>query len=679
MEKLNLGKEKISKLLLSFSIPCIISLVVNALYNIVDQIFIGWGVGYLGNGATNIVFPITIICLAFALMFGDGASSYLSLKLGENKKEEAEKGVCNSILSSIVVSCILCAIILVFLPQLLNLFGCTDALREYALSYGFVIAIGLPFMMIGTTLNSIIRADGSPKFAMASMVTGAIINIILDPIAIFVLNLGVTGAAIATVISQFVTFFINILYIKRFKSIKVTKKSFKFEFSRTVKVAMLGISSVITQLAVVIVIGVLNTLLKNFGQDSKFGSEIPITVLGIVMKINQILSSIIIGIAAGSQPIVGFNYGAKKYNRVKETLKIVLISSVCVSIIAFILFQTIPEQLISIFGSGDELYNEFACLAFRIFLMLTIFNGIQISSGIFFQAIGKPAKSAFLTLSRQILFFTPSAIILSKMFGLMGVLYAGPVADGLAFLVSATLLLLERKSLNKKSKEVSNDIKEESINDDIKNEEINLNSDTNKNIIITIAREYGSGGRYVGKLLAEQLGIKLYDKNLITMVSNESGLSASYIEENEQTIGGMLLANFNSQYYNNMTNDDNLFIAESNAIKEIATKGSCIIIGRCADYILKNNENVFSIFLYNSDEEKVKRAVKYYGLEEKSALKEINKINKARENHYKYYTNKNWKDFSNYDLAINVDKFGVEETAKMIKEIVENSKLEKVM
>ncbi len=469
------------------------------------------------------------------------------------------------------------------------------------------------------------------------------------------------------------------LYIKRFKSIKVNKKSFKFEFSKVKTVAMLGISSVITQLAVVVVIAVLNTLLKNFGQDSKFGSEIPITVLGIVMKINQILSSIIIGISAGSQSIVGFNYGAKKYNRVKETLKIVLISSVCVSIIAFILFQTIPEQLISIFGSGDELYNEFACLAFRIFLMLTIFNGIQISSGIFFQAIGKPAKSAFLTLSRQILFFTPSAIILSKMFGLMGVLYAGPVADGLAFLVSATLLLLERRSLTKKSKEVLNDIKEEYINDDIKNEGINIDSDANENIIITIAREYGSGGRYVGKLLAEQLGFKLYDKNLITMVSNESGLSASYIEENEQTIGGKLLANFNSQYYNNMTNDDNLFIAESNAIKEIATKGSCVIIGRCANYILKNKENVFSIFLYNNDEQKVKRAVKYYGLEEKTALKVINKINKARENHYKYYTNENWKDFSNYDLAINVDKFGVEETVKMIKEIVEARKVEKVI
>ena len=679
MEKLNLGKEKISKLLLSFSIPCIISLVVNALYNIVDQIFIGWGVGYLGNGATNVVFPITVICLAFALMFGDGSSSYLSLKLGERKKEEAEKGVCNGILASVIISCILCAIVLAFLPQLLNIFGCTDALRDYALNYGFVIAIGIPFMMIGTTLNSIIRADGSPKFAMISMLVGAIINIILDPIAIFVFKLGVTGAAIATVISQFITFLMNVLYIRRFKSIKVSKESFKFEFSKIKAVAMLGISSVITQLAIVVVIAVQNTIFKKYGESSKFGSEIPITVLGIVMKINQILSSIIIGIAAGSQPIVGFNYGAKKYDRVKETLKIVLISSFCVSVIAFVLFQTIPEKLISIFGSGDDLYNEFACLSFRIFLMLTLFNGIQISSGIFFQAIGKPAKSAFLTLSRQILFFTSSAIILSKMFGIMGVLYAGPTSDGLAFLVSATLLILERKSLTKKSKEIINDTEEESINDDVKNEEINSNIDTNKNIIITIAREYGSGGRYVGKLLAEQLGIKLYDKNLITMVSNESGLSASYIEENEQTIGGKLLANFNSQYYNNMTNDDNLFIAESNAIKEIATKGSCIIVGRCANYILKDNNNVFSIFLYNSDELKVKRAVKYYGVEEKSALKEIRKINKARENHYKYYTNKDWKDFSNYDLAINVDKFGVEKTAKIIKEMIENSEFEEVM
>ena len=664
MEKVDLGKEKISKLLLSFSVPCIISLIVNALYNIVDQIFIGWGVGYLGNGATNVVFPITVICLAFALMFGDGSSAYLSLKLGENKKEEAKKGVCNGILACAIISIILCAIILIFLPQLLNIFGCTDSLRQYALDYGFVIALGIPFMMIGTTLNSIIRADGSPKYSMVSMVIGAIINIILDPIAIFTFNMGVKGAAIATIVSQIVSFIVNIMYIKRFKSIKVDKKSFKFEFLRAKTVAMLGVSSFITQMAIVIVICVQNKLFKKYGVNSKFGADIPITVLGIVMKINQILSSIIIGIAAGSQPIVGFNYGARKYKRVKETIKIVLISSLCVSCIAFILFQTIPEKLISIFGSGDELYNEFACLAFRVFLMLTLFNGIQIASGIFFQAIGKPAKSAFLTLSRQILFFTSAAIILSNTFGVMGVLYAGPVSDGLAFLVSATLLIFERRSLNKKEKEeVSNT--ENNVTE-------NISTNTNKNIIITIAREYGSGGRYVGKLLSEKLGIKLYDKSLISLVSDESGLSAEYIEENEQTINGKLLANFNSQYYNNLSNDDNLFIAESNAIKEIASKESCIIVGRCADYILKNNDNVFSVFLYNSDESKVNRAVKYYGLNEKNALKEIQKINKSRENHYKYYTNKNWRDMSNYSLAINVDTFGVEKTADIIKESIKS-------
>ncbi len=666
MEKVDLGKEKISKLLLSFSVPCIISLIVNALYNIVDQIFIGWGVGYLGNGATNVVFPITVICLAFALMFGDGSSAYLSLKLGENKKEEAKKGVCNGILACAIISIILCAIILIFLPQLLNIFGCTDSLRQYALDYGFVIALGIPFMMIGTTLNSIIRADGSPKYSMVSMVIGAIINIILDPIAIFTFNMGVKGAAIATIVSQIVSFIVNIMYIKRFKSIKVDKKSFKFEFLRAKTVAMLGVSSFITQMAIVIVICVQNKLFKKYGVNSKFGADIPITVLGIVMKINQILSSIIIGIAAGSQPIVGFNYGARKYKRVKETIKIVLISSLCVSCIAFILFQTIPEKLISIFGSGDELYNEFACLAFRVFLMLTLFNGIQIASGIFFQAIGKPAKSAFLTLSRQILFFTSAAIILSNIFGVMGVLYAGPVSDGLAFLVSATLLIFERRSLNKKEKE------EVSNTENNVTENIGINQSTNKNIIITIAREYGSGGRYVGKLLSEKLEIKLYDKSLISLVSDESGLSAEYIEENEQTINGKLLANFNSQYYNNLSNDDNLFIAESNAIKEIASKESCIIVGRCADYILKNNDNVFSVFLYNSDESKVNRAVKYYGLNEKNALKEIQKINKSRENHYKYYTNKNWRDMSNYSLAINVDTFGVEKTADIIKESIKS-------
>lgn len=665
MKQLDLGTEKIGKLLRTFAIPCIISLVVNALYNMVDQIFIGRGVGILGNGATNVVFPIVVIYLAFALMFGDGTSAYLSLKLGEKKKKEAEKGVGNGIVAGAIISVILCVLVLIFLPQLLNIFGCTDALREYALSYGYVIAIGIPFSMIATILNSVIRADGSPKYSMASMLTGAILNIILDPIFIFDwgLNMGVQGAAIATVLSQAVTCVMNLFYIKKFKTIKLGKESFKLDLKIVKTVAMFGISSFITQMAVVIVITVQNTIFKQYGAMSKFGAEIPITVLGIVMKINQILSSIIIGIAAGSQPIVGFNYGAKKYDRVKQTLKIVLTLSATVSIVAFILFQTIPEQLISIFGSGDELYNEFACLTFRTFLMLTIFNGIQISSGIFFQAIGKPSKSAFLTLSRQILFFTPSAIILAKFFNVMGVLYAGPVSDGLAFIIAVTLLTIEMKKLGKTSEKESYTISDDN----------NENKDNQRNVIITIAREYGSGGRYVGKLLAEKLNVKFYDKELIDVVSNESGLSTEYIEENEQNIHGNLLSSFNTQYTDNLSNDDNLFIAESKVVKEIAEKGSCVIVGRCSNYILRDNKNVINVFLYSDDENKVKRAVKYYGLNEKTALKEINKINKSREKHYSYYTNQNWKDLNNYDFAINVDILGVDKTADILANLIKDT------
>ena len=246
----------------------------------------------------------------------------------------------------------------------------------------------------------------------------------------------------------------------------------------------------------------------------------------------------------------------------------------------------------------------------------------------------------------------------------MGVLYAGPVTDGLAFIIAATLLAFETKKLSKAENEEPKIEKENK-------EQI----DEKEHIVITINREYGSGGRYVGELLAKKLGIKLYDKNLIMMVSNESGLSASYIEEKEQSITGTLLANFNSQYYNNLTNDDNLFIAESNAIREIAKREACVIVGRCADYILKDQENVFKIFVYSDDDGKVERAVKYYGLEEKNALKEINKINKARQKQYNHYTGAEWKDLEHYDFSINVDKFGIEQTVEIIEKMIKEKKV----
>ena len=601
-----LGTEKISKLMLKFSVPSIVSLVVNSLYNIVDQIFIGRGVGYLGNGATNVVFPITVLAMAFSFMIGDGASAYLSLKLGEKKKEDAAKGVANGILFGAIISFIFFLAGLIFLPQLLNLFGCTDGLREYATSYGRIIIIGLPFFIMGTILNGSIRADGAPKYAMASMVIGAILNIILDSIFIFVFNLGVEGAALVTIISQFVTFFMNVLYIGKFKTIELTKNNFKLIPKVGFKVLTLGISSFITQMSFVILISIQNNLLGKYGAESKFGQEIPITVLGIVMKINQILNSIIIGITVGAQPIVGYNYGAGKFDRVKKTLKSVLSCTIIVSTCAFILFQTIPEKLISIFGNGDSNYIEFACLTFRTYLMLCICNGVQIPSGIFFQAIGKSIKSAILSISRQIALLIPAMIILSSKFGLIGILYAGPCADAIAFCISSGLLFFEMKKLGK------SDRKSEALCDDTSTD----NKLSNK-FVITVSREYGSGGRYVGRLIADKLGIKFYDKDLIEKLSAETGLTEEYIENNEEKRPP--LSNLNSGFYNGLSNVDELFIKQSELIRKIADEESCVIIGRCAEFVLKDKNNVLSVFISGSMEDKIKRVTKIYGIDEKNA------------------------------------------------------------
>lgn len=643
-----LGKEKIGKLMLMFAVPCIISMLVNSLYNIVDQIFIGWGVGYLGNGATNVVFPINMICLAFALMIGDGTSAYLSLKLGENKKDEASKGVLNGIIMSFIIAICFCAIVLLFLPQLLNLFGCTEKLKSYALGYGYIIGIGLPFMIIGTSLNSMIRADGNPKYSMLSMLSGAILNVILDPIFIFVFNLGVKGAAIATVISQVLTFVINILYIRKFKSIDIKRKSFGLSKDTCKMVLKLGVSSFITQMSIVLVMAFENNLLGKYGASSSYGAEIPITVLGIVMKMSQILNSIIIGLAVVAQPILGYNYGAGKLDRVFLTLKKVLCISLIISTTAFLLFQLVPDKLILLFGQGNDLYIEFACLAFRIYLMLVICNGIQVPSGIFFQAIGKSGRSAVLSLSRQIIFLIPGMVILGHFYGIKGVLYAGPIADLLAFILSVTFLSIEVKNLKKLSNE-----------DDEISPIVSTKSD--KKIVITIAREYGSGGRYVGKLLSEQLNIPCYDKELIYLTAKESGLTKAYIEENEQQKKSF------SPFY---SMDNELFFAESKVIKKLA-KNSCIIIGRCADYVLEKNKNVYRVFLYNSDEAKVKRACKYYGLNKEKALSQIKKINKAREKHYNFYTNRKWTDMNNYDICLDVDALGLVNTALLLADIIE--------
>lgn len=440
--------EPIGRLIAKFAIPCVISLLVNSLYNIVDQIFIGWGVGYLGNGATNVVFPITIVALALSLMIGDGGAAYLSLKLGEGDMENAKKGVGNAIAMVVIVSIVLTAVFLIFIDPILTLFGATDMLRDYALEYGTIIGMGLPFMMIPGAVNSMIRADGSPKYAMFSMALGAVVNTVLDPVFIFVFHMGVQGAAIATVTGQVASFVVSVIYLPRFKTLHIDKAVFRLKAKTCANIVTFGISSFITQFAITIVMALTNNLLAQYGAASIYGSEIPLTATGIVMKVNQILISILVGISVGAQPIIGFNYGAKDFKRVKKALDIALLSSEIISIIAFLIFQFAPMSVVSLFGSEEGLYNEFAVMAFRIFLLLCPLTGFQTVVAVYLQAVGKPVKSAILSLARQIIFFIPAALILPMFLGVTGVLWTGPVADGLAFLLSVGLLIYERKQLH---------------------------------------------------------------------------------------------------------------------------------------------------------------------------------------------------------------------------------------
>ena len=438
-----IANEKLSKLIMKFSIPCVIAMVVNALYSTVDQIFIGQGVGYIGNAATNITFPLVVLALGFSLLLGDGAAAFYSIKLGEKNKEEGAKAIGNAIILMVVLGLIFLIFGYVFMEKLLWSFGATSNNISIALDYMRIILIGFPFMILAAGLNSIIRADGSPEYSMLAMILGAVANIILDPIFIFNFNMGVKGAAIATIIGQILSCIISLMYFKKLKNIKFKKEHLKFDIKVSKTIMFLGASSLITQVAVMVIIVVSNNMLKHYGAQSIYGSDIPISAIGIVMKVNEILLGVVIGIAMGGQPILGYNYGAKNFARVKDTYFMLIKIATVVSIIGFILFQFFTQNIISIFGQNDVLYNEFALKSFKIFLMLCIFIGFELTTCVFFQAIGHPVKAVILTLCKQTFFIVPLMIILPKFFGVLGVLYAGPCAEILSVIVTIIFITSE--------------------------------------------------------------------------------------------------------------------------------------------------------------------------------------------------------------------------------------------
>ena len=457
-----LGKEKVGKLLVKFAVPCILSLIISCLYNIVDQIFVGNSkVGYLGNAATGVIFPITVVGWGLSLFFGDGAAAWLSMSLGEGKGDKIHRGVGNAMLASFFSGCIVILIAYLWGDNLLMLLGGTEANLSLAHDYGVIIYAMMPLALVQNCLAAIIRADGAPGYAMFAMIVGAVLNIIGDPVAIYALDLGIQGAAYATIIGQFVSFVICVLYLVRSKTFKIKWKSFVPDFKILPKIMALGVSSFLTQLCIVATTIVNNIQFVRYGMNSTFGADIPLAAFVVIMKLFQIVLNVAFGIAVGAQPIVGYNYGAKQYGRVKQTFKLVLLWTAGICLLFTVFFEALPRIFISMFGAGGgseslnaELYMQFAIPCMRIYLMFLVFACLQKVCAIFLQSIGRAKLAAPLSFLRDVLLIL-CAFLVPLGLGVMGVAWASPIADAVAVLITLPVMIWVWRKLGAQEKEAA--------------------------------------------------------------------------------------------------------------------------------------------------------------------------------------------------------------------------------
>ena len=442
-----LGTEPVGKLIVRYAVPSIISTVVNSLYNMVDQVFIGQGVGYLGNAATNVVFPLMTIVMALAQMLGDGAAAYMSLNLGKKKEEAAARGAANAMAASVFIGIILAILFEIFMEPLCKLFGATENSLPYAMEYGRIVSLGYIFSCIATSYGGMIRADGRPKTSMVGLLVGCITNIILDPIFIFVFGWGVKGAAFATVIGQFLNAVIYIYAMTRCKTIVLKKEYLKPSGKVLPRVCALGVSSLLTQLAGVVVMLVMNNSLVKYGALSRYGADIPLAAFGIVTKVNQLATCVLLGLAVGSQPITGYNYGSGQFDRVKKVYRYTMTFGIVFMCVAWCVFQLFPSQIISIFGKESDLYMEFAVKCLRLNTIACPLIAVSAITGIFFQSIGKPVQSTILSLLRQILVFVPAVLIFSAIWGINGLLWAPATSDIISAVIAATVIAVYWKKI----------------------------------------------------------------------------------------------------------------------------------------------------------------------------------------------------------------------------------------
>ena len=649
---LSLGEEKINKLMLKFSIPCIMSLLVSSLYNIVDQIFIGNSeLSTLGNAATGVVFPVFIIAQAFAWCFGDGCAAYLNICQGKNDSENAHKSIGASISMAFLSGVIIMAVVYSFKVPILTIFGASENTMAYAIEYLNVVLAMIPIFILCNMMNSVIRADGSPTWAMISMLTGAVINIILDPVFIFVFKWGMTGAALATVIGQVATFIMTLIYFTHTKTFKLTKKSFIPKINAVKEVISLGFSTFITQFAIVIVAILSNVQLAKYGALTKFGADIPIAIIGIQSKVFTVVINLVVGIVLGCQPIISFNMGAKKYDRVKELYKKIIFCALIIGISFTAIFQLAPEFVIRLFGNPSNVPNpddywEFGVMTMRIFMSLISISCIIKVNSIFFQAVGKPIQAAITSMIRDILCFVPLIVVLPLLTqGVEGILWAAPISDLVAMVVTTMLSVSFIKSLHKTEE---------------KEETEAIIKPSKKGVIITIGREHGSSGKQIGKIVAQKLGIPFYYKEMTALAAQESGLDREFIADINTDSPSIL-----HSLYLSTDVVQRAIVAQDHVIKKIADEGSCVIVGRAADHVLKGYDDVINVFIYAPEDYRISRIMEVYGDDYETAKKNIRHSDEARSSYYKNISGNSWGDRHNYHIMID-GSIGLEKSADLI-------------
>lgn len=653
-----LGTEKISKLMLKFSIPCVLSLLVSALYNIVDQIFIGNSeLSALGNAATGVVFPIFIIAQAFAWCFGDGCAAYLNICQGRKDTKNATKAIGTGIVVTLAAALVLMAVFFPLKTQLLTLFGASENSIGYAVEYFNVILAFFPVYMLANMMNAVIRADGSPAWSMVSMVAGALTNIILDPIFIFGVKWGMFGAALATIIGQTVSFLITLVYFFHPKTFQLSAKSFVPSLKAFRRALQLGISSFVTQMTIVIISLVCNILLAKYGAMSQYGADIPIAIIGIESKVFTVVINLVVGIVLGCQPIISYNMGAGKHDRVRELYQKILLCTVVIGLAATALFELAPRAVVRLFGVPTNLPNPedywvFGEKCFRIFLCLVTFTCIIKMTSIFFQAVGKPIRAVVASMIRDIVCFIPLILLYPAVFGgVEAILYAAPSADLLAMIVAMALTVPFLRSLKTPAHAEQSQA---------------ALKPSKPGVILTIAREHGSSGKEIGKRLAEQLGIPFYYKEMSALAAQESGLDKAFISD----LNANSPARLHSLYLSTEVVQQAV-VAQEQIIRKIAAQGSCVIVGRAADYVLREHKDVVRVFIYAPEEYKVKRVMAVYGDTADEARKHVRRSDGARASYYKAISARTWGDRRNYELMLD-SSVGIDASVRILCAYLQN-------